>query len=233
MLDYLRRVDTHPSSENRPSDQNDEGSAASAARSDQGKEPSLETELILGGYSYGSMIASHLPKVEDVLNLFTNPADSSPAKLISLKAKELSRAWNQEHLQQTQKSTSGANGMTVPKISYLLVSPILPPVSLFVTMFSRVSFISGMSRGLSLQGAHVPTPSPDEQLRTHPTFVIYGTSDIFTPHKKIRRWVDTLRHAPGSKVESREIEGAGHFWVERDTEPQMRRALREWLCRKR
>ncbi|KAL1966424.1 hypothetical protein VTN77DRAFT_4566 [Rasamsonia byssochlamydoides] len=234
MLDYLRRLDTHTSSSNRPDDQNGQTSTASGAVNDESKEPSSAIELILGGYSYGSMIASHLPKVEDVLNLFSNPADSSPASVISSKAEELSKAWNQANPNKTPGDTSGTHGMTVPKISYLLVSPILPPISLFVTMFSRMSFISGMSSpGLSLQGVQVATPSPDEQLRTNPTLVIYGTKDIFTPQKKIRRWVESLRNMPGSKIESREIDGAGHFWVERDTEPQMRQALREWLRQKR
>jgi hypothetical protein len=225
-------LDTETSSSNRPDLQDDRNLAASEAGKDQGKAPSSAVELILGGYSYGSMIVSHLPTVEDVLKLFSQPARSSPAKGISLKAEELSKTWNEGPPNRTQESQNGTDQVTMPKISYLLVSPILPPVSMFVTMFSRISFFSGTSSGLSLQGTHMSTPPPDEQLLRHSTFIVYGTNDKFTPRMKIRRWVDNLCSASGSNVDSREIDGAGHFWVERDTALQMRWALREWLCRK-
>jgi pimeloyl-ACP methyl ester carboxylesterase len=46
--------------------------------------------LILAGYSYGSMIACHLPGIERVLRLFSNAAASSAESEIQLRASHLS-----------------------------------------------------------------------------------------------------------------------------------------------
>jgi hypothetical protein len=47
--------------------------------------------LILGGYSYGSMIASHLPSCEVVADLFRSPTPGSAESEIKIRAEDLSR----------------------------------------------------------------------------------------------------------------------------------------------
>ena len=221
------------------------------------KGPSVTVNILLGGYSYGSMIVSHLPTIEEVLNLFANSLPASWTSQVRSKALELSTTWNKKFTITRQlpilsssdpnlPSTTTiaddaqearidsthrgmANDIPIPNISYLLVSPILPPVSMFVTMFSRMPFISGQNSGISIEGTHVPSPKPEEQLCAYPTLVIFGDKDMFTPTTKIRKWVEDLSEAPQSKFQSREIIGAGHFWVEHNVESQMRYALRQWL----
>ncbi|KAN0071581.1 Alpha/Beta hydrolase fold [Elaphomyces granulatus] len=224
---------------------------------ENGKISSVAVDILLGGYSYGSMIASLLPTIEEVLNLFANSLPASWTLQIRAKALELSTTWNNKFATTRQPLISSspdpnlsstttvagnaqearidntqrgmANDIPIPNISYLLVSPILPPVSMFVTMFSRMPFISGQSSGISIEGTHLPSPKPEEQLCAYPTLAIFGDKDMFTPTSKMRKWVEDLSGASQSKFQSREINGAGHFWIEHNAESQMRYALRQWL----
>jgi hypothetical protein len=168
------------------------------------------------------MIASRLPKVEDVSSLFANPASSSPAETISLTAKELSKTGNQGDQNQTQDAEVGeSKEVGLPTISYLLVSPILPPASQLVTLFSSLSSVS-------IQGRQISTRPPEEQLPKHRTMIIYGTDDMFTSEKKLQDWTKALSSEPGSLVQSREIALAGHFWVEQRFHALLRQAISEW-----
>lgn len=274
-------------------------SPPSIAGEEGSRQSSSPVDLILGGYSYGSMIASHLPKVDVVMKLFANAAEGSSTAAIRTRAQHCSAHWNKEFQARLQLQSSrpgspavgkpshvalgygsdsspkdsqgdaldnimrrvdrskrrlsarlsrsepqmarvqdntnagttngDARQIPTPRISYLLVSPILPPITLFLTMFSRMSLSTEVGSATSVQGAHVPSPKPEEQLCAHPTLVIYGNRDTFTSEKKIQKWSDELASAPGTKFQYREIDGAGHFWHEDGVETQMRVALREWL----
>ncbi|KAG9783876.1 hypothetical protein KCU88_g2929, partial [Aureobasidium melanogenum] len=50
--------------------------------------------LVLGGYSYGAMVASHLPSIEVVADLFESPTAGSAESEIKLRALDLSRDAN-------------------------------------------------------------------------------------------------------------------------------------------
>ncbi|KAL2002992.1 hypothetical protein VTN02DRAFT_5299 [Thermoascus thermophilus] len=303
MVYYLHGLDPgRPSGPPRAPSETLEPSPQPSGAGEEGSRPSSSlVDLILGGYSYGSMIASHLPKADVVVKLFADAAEGSSMAAIRTRAQHFAADWNttfQARLQlqssrpgspdsagtpspvalgygsdssakdsrgdafdsimrrvdrskrrlsarlsrsepqtaRVQDNTNAAgttNGdarqIPPPRISYLLVSPILPPITLFLTMFSRMSLSTEVGSGTSVQGAHVPSPKPEEQLCAHPTLVIYGNRDTFTPEKKIQKWSDELARAPGTKFQYREIDGAGHFWHEAGAETQMRAALREWL----
>ncbi|KAI9712902.1 MAG: hypothetical protein M1812_006771 [Candelaria pacifica] len=52
--------------------------------------------LILGGYSYGSLIASHLPPTKTILERFADAAVGTAEAEICLRAQHLSQQWNKE-----------------------------------------------------------------------------------------------------------------------------------------
>lgn len=254
--------------------------------------------LILGGYSYGSLIASHLPAIDAILEKFTNIANGSVEAEIRLRAQSLSTQWNKEahesrmcqglranhklggssrlsfggeetepgstrtsresrrsldvirrsvdrsrrlilrtQCAQVESSNEAHFGFTKipkPQTCYLLVSPLLPPISLLLTMFSRLSGpLCLKDNARSSQSKHKTSSTTEEQLVNHPTLAIYGDSDFFTSRKNLRKWAEGLSERPSSMFRFREIGGAGHFWQEQGVDEKMRASLREWLrsCR--
>lgn len=191
--------------------------------------------LILGGYSYGSLIASHLPAVDAVVGLFSQTASGSAPYEIVKVAEEISRS-SEERLHLRAESptartptidTDDFDRISRSTISYLLVSPLLPPLSNFLTLFSTPSL--DVAAETSAQGRQIPCPKPATQLCQHRTLIIYGNQDGFTPAKKLRKWADELSHVPQSQFQHREIGRAGHFWREDGVEKQARTELQDWL----
>lgn len=276
--------------------------------------PPLGISLILGGYSYGSLLTSHLPAIPVLLDRFAHAADGTPESRIKSQALDLAAQWNQctahhqpdvprarslgvpeptapslptgfmsmggeasgseshrtsvesrtsfDFVRQSversrrrlglRKSHSGAHSppsaagksaaasrnhpVTLSQVCYLLISPLLPPVSHFVTMFSKFD---------SHHDSHHPpvtaphtlnhTPShdglspPERMLVSHPTLAIYGTQDFFCSHRKLQKWAGNLEKQPDSLFQYREISGAGHLWQESGAEKELRCRIREWL----
>lgn len=255
--------------------------------------------LILGGYSYGSLIASNLPAIDAILERFTNIANAGSVEAeIRLRAQSLSTHWNKEahesrmgqglranhklggssrmsfggeetepgsrrtsresrrsldvirrsedrsrklilRTQCAQVETSNEahfdfTKIPEPQTCYLLISPLLPPISLLLTMFSRLSGpFSFKDDARSSQSKRKNSSTTEDQLVNHPTLAIYGDSDLFTSRKNLRKWANGLSERPSSMFRFREIGGAGHFWQEEGVDAKMRASLREWLesCR--
>ncbi|KAL9623079.1 MAG: hypothetical protein Q9160_002593 [Pyrenula sp. 1 TL-2023] len=246
--------------------------------------------LILGGYSYGSLLVTHLPPVEQVIDIFRQPCNGSSEAVIRDRAVDLSKRWAKRLEEQkahgrgrqrqsrspniaTSASLSVAVGdestgrrtsrdsrrsldlegirksfdqararihfgrmescsdseeekldeiqIATPSIQHLLVSPLLPPVSNFLTMFSR-PFLESRTRE---HANHSHNP----QLTLKPTLAIFGDSDTFTSKRKLRKWAETLTKAPGSRFDFEEIEGAGHFWRHTEEQQTMQMAIGRWL----
>lgn len=254
--------------------------------------------LILGGYSYGSLIASHLPAIDAILEKFTNIANGSVEAEIRLRAQSLSTQWNKEahesrvgqglranhklggssrisfggeETEPGSRRTSWESRRSLdvirrsgdrsrklilrtqcaqvetpnearfdftkipePQTCYLLISPLLPPISLLLTMFSKLSGPSQFKDdACSSQSKRKTSSTTEEQLVNHPTLAIYGDSDLFMSRKILRKWAEGLSERPSSMFRFREISGAGHFWQEEGVDAKMRASLREWLqnCR--
>ena len=257
--------------------------------------------IILGGYSYGSLLASRLPAVDEIMERYTKIPRGTAEAEIRLRAQTLSTQWNKEahnhcaaergrSLKAHEPTGSSSrslgtvfggeecepgsrrssrdskrslefirrgvdrskrkldprifnNGInteceepldlsTRPEVQacYLLISPLLPPISLFATMFSRFSYASADKFNvLSSHGKCQASASLDEPLVNHPTLAIYGDRDFFSSAKKLRRWAEGLAEKPNSLFRFKEIRGAGHFWQEEGVDVQMRACIREWF----
>lgn len=194
--------------------------------------------LILGGYSFGSLIASHAPDVEVLQDIFRSRTKSPSTKSIgeignvarkiaTASTRHLGPANPDQFVQETaaDDSDSDFQPRASPSVSiaYLLVSPLLPPVSHFLTCFSTLSLNVGTGKRIQVR--------PDHQLSTHSTLALYGDQDIFTSAPKLQRWSAELGRVPQSRFQGCEIGGAGHFWREDGVETRVRNHLREWLHR--
>ncbi|EAW25279.1 uncharacterized protein NFIA_107710 [Aspergillus fischeri NRRL 181] len=234
MLHYLHSLKDHTRQEDKGPDPS---SALPAESAGDSRSASGEVHLILGGYSYGSMIASHLPTVDVVARLFAEGDIGTSFHQIRQAAKELS-AQSIKSVRGTDMPSTSSNfasrecsttveDVTRTTISYLLVSPLLPPVNLLLTSFSKLS--SGLAVKTPTQSKQVLCPKPADQLCSHRTLAIYGNHDTFTSAHKLRKWASDLSEAALSQFQSAEIDGAGHFWREKGVESRARVALRTWL----
>lgn len=257
--------------------------------------------VILGGYSFGSLLASHLSAINVILERYAKIAKGSAEAEIRLRAQALSSRWNKEahqhcavergrslmpqkpsgsssrslgivfggeesepgsrrasqdsrrslefirrsvdHSRKTLDSRSrnseinaegeehlGIGKMPEVQAHYLLISPLLPPISLVATMFSRFGNASSNKDNiLSFNGKHQTSAAPNESLVNHPTLAIYGDKDFFASARKLRRWAEGLAEKPNSLFRFKEIHGAGHFWQEEGVDIKMRACIKEWL----
>ncbi|CAI7630971.1 unnamed protein product [Penicillium pancosmium] len=198
-------------------------------------------QLILGGYSFGSLIASHAPDVDVILELLqpSRPVNNKicrVARMIAVLSASTQHLYpsNPDVLVgpdiDTDTGTADdsqlrASPLISNSIAYLLVSPLLPPVSHFLTCFSTLSLYVGWGVG---PGRLVQT-RPDHQLSKHSSLALYGDGDTFTSAPKLQRWSAEIARVPQSRFQSGEIGGAGHFWREDGVEARARNRLREWL----
>lgn len=255
--------------------------------------------LILGGYSYGSMICTHLPNTDTIVQLFASVPQGSAEAEIRLRALHLSTQWNKDarlmkearrgrslqiaesiqdpshsitmggdesepgtrrpsresrrsldHIRRSidhsrkrlgtrQRSSTeiirsprleestGSEEITMPTTYYLLISPLLPPISMFATIFTKPK-PNGLDHPAASEDRPVANLHVKENLTSFTTLAIYGDKDFFTSQKKLRKWAEHLAGVPESRFRFREIVGAGHFWHEQGVEGQMRSAIRDW-----
>ena len=255
--------------------------------------------LILGGYSYGSLLTLSLPSIEAIISHFDTVAQGTAEAEVRLRALNLTHQWNaearqtrnrgrsltvddavQRHSQTvsvggeesepgTRKSRESGRSIDVvrrsmdrsrvklrirkssrsgtppspplevklasgsivpPQTCYLLISPLLPPISSFATMFSKLG-VSG--KGYHHSSRHESTSqtlhSEDHKLLKHPALAVYGDKDFFTSQRKLRKWAQHLKDTPGSQFTFSEIAGAGHFWHEEGVEGQLKGVIRSWI----
>ena len=260
------------------------------------EEAQSELTLILSGYSYGSLITTQLPLIDEILKRFAHVNQGTSEAEIRLRASSLASQWNRDaqmhsefrqerSLQSPSTHRTSPNPMAlvmggeesepgtrrpsqeskrsidlvrksldrsrthfgrrvsgkatqcfepthhlapislrIPRIRYLLVSPLLPPVSSLATFFSH-------SHTISIKGPASPLASGDidYKLVSHPTLAIYGEKDFFVSQHKLRTWAEAISKRPSSMFSFHAIADAGHFWHERSSEVAMRQFVRDWL----
>ncbi|MCJ1354818.1 MAG: hypothetical protein MMC33_004808 [Icmadophila ericetorum] len=253
--------------------------------------------LILGGYSYGSMITKNLPHTSQILARFAEVTKGTAEAEIRMRALRLSTQWNKQNrassrgrslnVEDARQSQShsivtggeesepgsrrasresrrsldvvrrsvdrsrtklglrkasddgypssppaeeklGPINVPHPKTHYLLISPLLPPISTFATMFTKFD-VEHISSSSQARGTAVDTPDLDVNPISGPTLAIYGDKDFFTSRKKLRGWAEEASQASNSRFRFHEIAGAGHFWHEDGAESQMRGFLSNWI----
>ncbi|MCJ1401709.1 hypothetical protein MMC11_004926 [Xylographa trunciseda] len=253
--------------------------------------------LIVGGYSYGSLITSNLPTTESILSHFSTVHKGTSEAEIRLRALHMSTKWNAEAAHRpsrgrtlatvetsalnmyaitlggeesepgtrrlsrdsrssldlvrrsmdrsrtrrssTRRSTEldtsaleeelGRMRVADPHTIYLLISPLLPPVSMFATMFSKPgTFLKWHGPSSNMIEGNVDSVLEDK-FRKHTTLAIYGDKDFFTSPKRLRKWAEQMSSATDSHFTFRQIHGAGHFWHEEGVDAEMRKCIREWM----
>lgn len=266
--------------------------------------PDRPPRLVLAGYSYGSMIASHLPSINVVLNMFRSALPDSAEAEIRLRASNIAQLRNKQ-VQYRQRNERQARGrvslkvsdathgsshavsvggyesesasrrisressrksldvgvrksldrvrerfvsrhtsspddtpaetmltsdvqLVAPEICYLLISPLLPPVASFTTMFSSLSF-TVKNKSSSASAVGVPASKPDMELALHPSCAVYGDQDTFTSQKKLRKWAEHLKHEPNSRFQFFEVNDTGHFWQEEHSVEHIKSSIQRWL----
>ena len=113
------------------------------------------------------------------------------------------------------------------KTRYLLISPLLPPIS--HALRPSVSLIFS-------RGAQASSVGESRNLVCNPTLAVFGSKDTFTSSKKLCIWANKLsiaseeRSGPyrPSTFKWLEVEGAGHFWREADVEKQLCARIAAW-----
>lgn len=163
-----------------------------------GRTPShqpLDVEMVLAGYSYGSMIMSQVGDVSEALAAFTSPAPGSAAEGISRLAREAAQKTLAE--EDIASVPAPLDKLPAVKPAYLLVSPLLPPISgmLGLSLPSVPKGIKNLFR--SKEAAEVDDAhSMDSPLfLRHPTFAIFGSDESFTSPKKLSSWGERMSAA--------------------------------------
>ena len=258
--------------------------------------------LILGGYSYGSLITAHLPARDVVCEIFESPGADSAENEIKLRAEDLSReakayfdmyslgislsptkirVKNREEpkppsrgaimggydsdtanrrvsRESSRRSLDGervkqsidnvrrkishhrvtssqkaeapvershrAMDRVLVQVAYILISPLLPPIAGFTTMFSKLCFTG---KGNAKKATSSP-PEEFDELTTHPSICIYGSKDAFTSDRKLQRWTDQLGSKEGSRFVAVRTT-SGHFWQDVEEIVRLQHALIDWL----
>ncbi|KAF2664918.1 hypothetical protein BT63DRAFT_459536 [Microthyrium microscopicum] len=262
-IQYLSRLDFEPKISKKPSFNGSFG----------------PVDVIMAGYSYGSMIATRCPALPSILAPFGSYLPGTFPAEVSLRAAHLASETNEEYRQ--ARSTTIPNSRqsidhtllvggdegsprkskehrrsidmrksldvmsrqmhlhkhslrskhkdkpkstAIPevsqdfdfqiKLSYLLISPLLPPIS----TFTALSF-----------PFHNDHDIHTKKLTTSPTLAIFGSKDVFTASKKLKLWGEGLQNV-NRTFEWTEVDGAGHFWRESGTEEVLIDRIGKWIA---
>lgn len=117
----------------------------------------------------------------------------------------------------------------VPRVAYVLISPLLAPVAGFITMFSKLKLAtktSGMCVSVACQGRE---GGEFEQLVRWPCLCVFGSKDVFTSDGKLQRWTEQLRSRAGSQFVSVRT-NSGHFWTDSEGIVRLQRGMIEWIA---
>ncbi|KAK7567438.1 hypothetical protein IWX49DRAFT_223814 [Phyllosticta citricarpa] len=145
-----------------------------------------------------------------------------------------------------------APGQLAISPAYLLISPLLPPLSFLIAPSLAPSTAVLPSFSLSLFSSSASRSSSSNPLTMHPTLILFGANDGFTGSKRLRAWCSKLAaEAEAEVVQGQmhtnnntpivatpprtnprfawlEVAGAGHFWLEAGAMRQLRGRVKTW-----
>ncbi|KAF8243000.1 alpha/beta-hydrolase [Wilcoxina mikolae CBS 423.85] len=220
-------------------------SAALQSSDSDSDPPPKELQLVLGGYSYGGLIAAQCPPASSLLESLTSPPMEAFRAAITAGTKS-AQQWYESHSDVGRTSYTGSRSPVVSPVrttsnlsssssvpappldpnvldiitSYILVSPPLPPVSTF--LLPSFSF-SGSTES-------IVDPATAVARTGTRVLVVWGDEDVFTGVKKYRRWDEKMRKELGTeRFESVEVGGVGHFWGHEGLE-KVGAVVQTWLA---
>lgn len=201
------------------------GGSGSGSQNDDREE---RLHLVLGGYSYGSMIASQLLSA-------TSTKIRPDNATIKIRLLELARQLAHERDAKSSSTpfaidTLFNDALTFADIvlpesskvrqplacSLLLISPLLAPTTMLVAP-------TGGS------GVWFPWSASQLTKARLPTMCIFGQRDEFTSGNRTKRALQQIKAAGAEDLAWREIACAGHFYREEDAMRRLAEALRGWV----
>lgn len=111
-------------------------------------------------------------------------------------------------------------GMVVPKVAYLMVSPLQGIVPHLLAL--------NLARSMFTRSRHPEAQAAEDKLVENPTLAIFGDTDVFVGVAKLRAWVERLGGQESSKFTALEVATAGHFWVEQGVLVKAAEAIKEF-----
>ncbi|KAK6527206.1 hypothetical protein TWF281_010396 [Arthrobotrys megalospora] len=220
-------------------------------------------KVLLGGYSYGSLIASRTPSADrilktmdkDVLAYATRTAyewasTEKRRSFAMVRGAALGRSvWannddDEEEECQGEGSKDGNNsnergsGGVDEKVNYnvqlemesywLLVSPLLPPVSMFLNLPNPIAWLPTKKKKEE-EEEHLEDEVEDER----DVLAVYGSDDLFTGVGRYRNWTKGKVERSGGKFRGVEVDGAGHFWMQEEAwMVKLREGVAGWVDEK-
>lgn len=180
-----------------------------------GTEETVEPQvlkIILGGYSFGSSLVSRLPPADELLQKCLEAEQDSWRSKVRSQARSLAV----EHLGVQTEHQHLTNIEYMMSTYILLVSPLLPPVTVFVAP-------------LALRSFRAPSLYDQQLLIRHPTLALFGDKDSFTSSTKLQHWGRRLQEVDSSKFRYDMIHDADHFWRSKGAVASLCRKLQKWL----
>jgi hypothetical protein len=116
-------------------------------------------------------------------------------------------------------STVVANAVPVVDVRYLLISPVLIP-------FTTTLAPPGASMSFSSQNG-----GNGMQFTKHPALAVFGTADVFTAARRLRAWAERTEKE-SSSFTWKQVEGADHFWRERDAMRALQEAVAAFVAKR-
>ncbi|OBT55062.1 hypothetical protein VE04_04521 [Pseudogymnoascus sp. 24MN13] len=117
--------------------------------------------------------------------------------------------------------------------AYLLISPIQGVVGGLATMFTTTSAKSLLpSLSFRKKESHASTAAlsaGDGKFVGNKTLVVFGNKDSFSNADRMRRWIQKLEGARGSRFRAVEVNNGGHFWHEMEELEVLKRSVERWV----
>ncbi|KAK6508602.1 hypothetical protein TWF506_010686 [Arthrobotrys conoides] len=113
--------------------------------------------------------------------------------------------------------------------SWLLVSPLLPPVSMFLNLPNPMSWFPTKKKKEEAEGEN-NLENDDGTEDERDVFAVYGTDDMFTGIGRYRNWVKGKVERSNGRFRGVEVDGAGHFWMqEEEWMVKLRERVAGWI----
>lgn len=122
----------------------------------------------------------------------------------------------------SEASSSVASSLPVVSVSYLLISPVLPPLSHTLVSPSSLASLLSTSKGAMDKDTGIGSLQ-------QPSLVVFGSTDGITSAKRLKAWCEKLASQSPDNWQWAEIDRAGHFWREENTMRELTRSVSEWV----